>query len=230
MRLVTFQTKEALKDLINNGYLECNDELVDVVKAGPTYDWVIKKMNEKVKNNSNSKYPLWCWVKCYNGICPPKHKGESVDTFQVKITFNKKEKDVFIMDFRRYSFLLSNTYIPKNMKEKKDFDEMLKEKNITAEELKAYVRKDKYKTHRTDKEFLDVCKKINESFDRCITKDSDVLQGCIWKISLDEVEKIEILNDKNYRFGSLNYIRSNGKRKDWKEEFYKILEYKNEKE
>ncbi len=223
MKLVTFQSMEACKDLINKGYLECKEGYIDLKKAGPTYQWVLEKMEENVKKETGVKYPIWCWVKCYNNICPPKHKGEPVEGFDVKITFHKEEKDVFITDFRRYSFLLSNTYIPTSLEDKKIFDEELEKKGITKEELKAYVRPDKFPNHRTDKEFLDVCLKTRKSFDRCITTDSDVLQGCVWRIDMSEVEKIEILQDKTYRYGSLNYIRSNGKRINWQEDFYKKL-------
>ena len=112
MKLVTFQSLDAVKDLFEKGYLECNRSKIDIKKAGPTYNWVIEKMNKLVKNEFNSSYPLWCWVKCYNSIVPPKRKGESVEGFDVKITFHKNKKDVFITDFRRYSFLLNNMYIP----------------------------------------------------------------------------------------------------------------------
>lgn len=222
MKLVTFQTMDALKELINNGYLECKEQYIDLKKAGPTYIWVLEKMNKMIPNDK-SKYPIWCWVKFKNSICPPKHKGEPVKGFDVKITFNKQKKDVFITDFRRYSFLLNNTYIPDTLKDKELFDKTLEEKNITKDDLKAYVRPDKFDHHREDKDFLDICQKIRQSFDKCITTDSDVLQGCVWRINLDEVEKIEILNDNNYRYGSFNYVRSNGKRFDWREDFYKKL-------
>ena len=43
-------------------------------------------------------------------------------------------------------------------------------------------------------------KEIRKSFDRCITENSDVLQGCVWRINLDEIENIEILK---YVFGKL---------------------------
>ena len=33
MKLVTFQSFEALKSLINNGYLICNDKYIDKKKA-----------------------------------------------------------------------------------------------------------------------------------------------------------------------------------------------------
>ena len=223
MKLVTFQTIEAVNDLFKKGYLECNKNKINIEKAGPTYKWVINKMNERIPNPNNVDYPLWCWVKCYNGICPPKKKGKRVEGFDVKITFNKNEKDVFITDFRRYSFLLSNTYIPNSLKEKEEFEKLLEKYNIIEEELKAYVRPDKYKSHRTDKEYIDACNKIKKTFDRCITKNSDVLQGCVWRINLYEVEKIEILKDDGYVYGSLNYIRSNGKRIDWQKDYYKLL-------
>lgn len=222
MRLVTFQSFEALKDLVNKGYLECNEKYIDLAKSGHIYSWVLEKMNKQIENKYNTKYPIWCWVKCYNNICPQKHKGSPVKGFDVKITFKKDEKDIFITDFRRYSFLLNNVYIPDNIKDKEEFDKLLKKKNITLEELKAYVRPDKYKTHREDKEFLKICEIIKNSFDKCITTDSDILQGCVWKISLSDIEKIEILND-DYGYGSLNYIRSNGKRKNWIKDYYKML-------
>ena len=223
MKLVTFQTIEAVNDLFKKGYLECNKNKINLEKTGPTYKWIVNKMNERISNLNNVEYPIWCWVKCYNGICPPKKKGKRVEGFDVKITFNKTEKDVFITDFRRYSFLLNNTYIPNSLKEKEEFERLLEKYNITKEELKAYVRPDKYKSHRTDKEYIDVCNKIRKTFDRCITKNSNVLQGCVWRINLDEVEKIEILKDDGYVYGSLNYIRSNGKRIDWQKDYYKFL-------
>ena len=223
MKLVTFQTNEAVKYLFEKGYLECDEKKINIEKVGPTYRWIIEKMNEKIDNPNKTRYPLWCWVKCYNGICPPKKKGKRVEGFDVKITFNKKEKDVFITDFRRYSFLLNNIYIPNTLKEKEEFDKELEKFKITKEELKAYVRPDKYSEHRTDKDYIDVCNKIKNTFDRCITKNSDVLQGCIWKINLSEIEKIEILKDDGYVYGSLNYVRSNGKRIHWINDYYKKM-------
>ncbi len=222
MKLVTFQTLDALNDLQSKGYLECDETKIDLEKSGFTYKWVIDNMNKRIDNPFKAKYPLWCWVKCYNGICPPKRKGKKIEGFDVKITFNKNEEDVFITDFRRYSFVLNNIYIPNSLKEKEEFDELLKSYHITLEELKAYARKDLYKEYRTDKEYLLMCERIKNTFDRCITKDSNILQGCIWRINLDEVKKIEILSD-GYTYGSLNYIRSNGKRIDWQKDYYKLL-------
>lgn len=147
-------------------------------------------MNRKIYNKYNTEYPLWCWVKCYNNVCPVKRKGASVKGFDVKITFHKKEEDVFITDFRRYSFLLNNMYIPNSVEDKEMFLEELNKYNITFDDLKAYVRRDRYKNYRTDNEYLEICKKIYNSFDRCITNASDILQGCVWRINLEEKLKV----------------------------------------
>lgn len=220
MKLITFQSIEALYFLNNNGYLICDDSHAPSDKYSSSYKFIIDNMNKKIKNDMNIKYPIWCWVKCYDGICPPTVKGKRVEGFDVKITFNKKKEDIFITDYRRYSFLLKNMYIPDSIEDKEKFDNKLKEGNISLEDLKAYVRKDKYSSHRTDKEFLEICDEIQKSFYRCITEDSDVLQGCVWKIDKSEVESIEILPKDDNVYGSLNYVRENGKRFDWVEDYY----------
>ena len=51
----------------------------------------------------------------------------------------------------------------------------------------------------------------------------DIIQACVWRIDLSDVEKIELLNDDKHIYGSLNYKRSNGKRINWRKEFYKSL-------
>lgn len=223
MRLVTFQSLAALKDLVSRGYLECREEYVDLEKAGVVYSWVQEKMNGRIKNHAGTKFPIWCWVRCYNNICPPKRKGEPVEGFDVKITFSKSAHEVFITDFRRYSFLLHNTYIPVSSDDRERFDKRLRQAAITEEDLAAYVRRDRYEKHRTDPEYLAACREIRKSFDRCITADSDILQGCVWRVYLGEIEDIELLHDKSYRYGSLNYRRKDGKRPNWREEFYKAL-------
>lgn len=64
---------------------------------------------------------------------------------------------------------------------------------------------------------------MEDSFKRCITNDSDILQGCIWRINLNEIDSIEILKADGYTYGSLNYIRSNGSRMDWISDYYRKL-------
>jgi len=58
--------------------------------------------------------------------------------------------------------LLNNVYIPDSKKDKEQFEKELEKYGITAEELKAVVRTDKYTSQRTDKEFVNICCKIRK--------------------------------------------------------------------
>lgn len=87
MKLVTFQSMEALKDLVNKGYLECDESKINIEKVGATYSWVLEKMNDRIKNPTHIKYPLWCWVRCYNNIC---HFYLKFDDFSDVCYMNKR--------------------------------------------------------------------------------------------------------------------------------------------
>lgn len=223
MKLVTFQTFDALKSLVNRGYLEADAARIDLCKYGFPYEWITEQMARRIEGRGQAEYPLWCWVRFKNGICPPKHKGKAVSGFDVKITFHKPENEVLVTDYRRYSFLLNNTYIPESTADRMAFQKELEAQGITGEDLKAVARPDKYHAHRNDAAFLTACQKIRTSFDRCITRDSDVLQGCVWRIHLAEVESIAFLNDPGYTYGTFNYKRKDGTRFDWIEDYYKLL-------
>ena len=111
------------------------------------------------------------------------------------------------------------------MEEKEQFEKETKKYKIRQEELVAVSRRDKDIQCRTDKAFIDICKKIRRSFDRCITEDSDILQGCVWRIEIDEIDTIEILKKDGNIYGSLNYVRSNGERMNWIDSYYRNLKY-----
>ena len=42
-------------------------------------------------------------------------------------------------------------------------------------------------------------------------------------MELSDIEKIDFLNNDNYRYGSLNFKRSSGNTKNWIEDYYKML-------
>ena len=53
MKLVTFQSIDAVRSLFEKGYLECNKRKIDLEKMGPTYEWIVQKVNKSIKNNFN---------------------------------------------------------------------------------------------------------------------------------------------------------------------------------
>lgn len=79
MNLITFQSIEALEFLNNNGYLICDDSHAPSDKYFSSYKFIIDNINKNLNNNDNVKYPIWCWIKCYDGICPPTVKGKKVE-------------------------------------------------------------------------------------------------------------------------------------------------------
>ncbi|MBQ6546946.1 MAG: hypothetical protein IJL74_02990 [Bacilli bacterium] len=55
MKLVTFQTIEAVKDLFNKGYLECDEKKINFDKNSSTYNWIVENMNKRIDNPNNTK-------------------------------------------------------------------------------------------------------------------------------------------------------------------------------
>ena len=100
MKLVTFQTMEALKELINKGYLEVDAKYIDAKKMGHTYDWVVEKMNEYVPNNIykdkegikfNQFYKTFSWV-------PHMSIGKHLDECQMVEAFKYLVKNFVPME------------------------------------------------------------------------------------------------------------------------------------
>ena len=58
MKLITFQSIEALEFLNNNGYLICDDSHAPSDKYSSSYKFIIDNMNKNLNNNENVKYPI----------------------------------------------------------------------------------------------------------------------------------------------------------------------------
>ena len=50
MKLITFQSLDAVRDLFTKGYLECDKSKINLDKVGDIYSWVIEKMNKYIPN------------------------------------------------------------------------------------------------------------------------------------------------------------------------------------
>jgi len=190
MKLTTFQSIKAFENLQKKGFLITNPNFVNKEKYGIPYNWIISNMTN-IYNPYNAQYPLWAWVKYGKISCPPKHKtlaffGDNEDMV-VKITFEKTDKDVLITDFVKYSFLLTNEYIPSNKFDEEQFNQFMIENNVTSEDLLAYTRRDKYPIFRTDNDFDKVNSMVNHSFKKILELETNFLQGTVWDIKLEEV-------------------------------------------
>ena len=64
---------------------------------------------------------------------------------------------------------------------------------------------------------------INKSFMRVFNSEGNILQGCVWKIELDDIINVEFLN-KGYVYASLDYLRKDSSKRDFINEYYSLLE------
>lgn len=216
MKLVTFQTEDALKVLQKDGVLKANPDYMDLQKYGVPYDWIVAEMKKrKILPEYSEQYPLWAWAKCGSSVGPRKKKNINHITQKlVKIVFEKPEDEVLLSDYMAYSFILSGQIVPKNKKEYSIFLKQMENRGISLEDLKKSVRHQKTNVPINE---------IKKSWGRIFDFKSYIYQACVWNIKAEDVKKIEILDDANYLYGSMNAKRKDGSRPDWKKKYLKFL-------
>lgn len=221
MKLITYQHIDLLKKLEKTGIIQSNPApFMDVQKYQIPYNYIIQKMfKTKIAGYNGEEYPIWAWAKCGTSISPKrrknlKHKKQNL----VKITFIKPDNEVLLSDYMAYSCMLSGHIVPRSKQEYINFLKNLEKKGIALEDLKNLVRLKKVNS-KAQKEFKEIQKTWNRIFDL----KSNVHQACVWHIKADEIQKIEILNDPTYLYNSMNPLRKDGTRPDWKKRYLKFL-------
>ena len=223
MKLVTFQTKNALAVLQKTGILQADVDHINLKKYAVPYGYIVAYMKKKIPPARNEKYPLWVWVKCGSSSAPRKVKnyaGKKQDL--VKITFEKPDKEVLLSDYMAYSFILSGHIVPKTKKEYEKFLKMIEKGGISVADLKGVVRQEK-----VSRKVKELFPKIEKTWNRIFVLRSNVYQGCVWNIKMSEVKKIEVINDPNHIYGTMNAKQLDGTRPDWKKQYLKFLSDKN---
>ncbi len=200
MKLVTFQTKQAYDSLLKNGYLIADAKFINKAKYGVPYQYIVDNM-QNIDNPYCAAYPLWAWVKYGSFLSPPKNKllgfFPNDDKEIVKITFEKAPNQVLITDYIKYHFLLTNEYLPLSQTDKNNFDKLMKENNVSKEDLLAFVRRDKFKYFRTDKQFELINQQVQLSYKNIFDNKGNLQQGTVWCILLSEIKNVEIIKREN---------------------------------
>ena len=223
MKLITFHSPKAFQELKEKGILKVPAktlDLIDLKKYGIPYGFMVQKMKQKIPPESDEKYPIWAWEKCGGFIAPRKRKNIlRVQTKpKVKITFSKPDKEVFRSDYMAYSFILSGHIVPRTQKEYVLFLKEMKNLGVTLDELKGAVRKEKMRP-----KMKQLFPEIQATWSRIFNMKSDVHQACIWNIKWDEVEKVELCDNPRYLYNSMNPLRADGTRPDWKKRYLEFI-------
>lgn len=217
MKLVTFQSVEAFDILNKKGVLVTDERCIDFPRYKEPYDFIVKNMLEKgLRPSEGEKYPIWAWVKCGAHIGPKKipNKAHKLQN-KVKIIFEKENSDVLVSDYMAYSYILSGQIVPKTKADYVRFEEDLEIWGISKEELKAWVRGENNSKIPVQK--------IRETWKNIFNLKSNVYQGCIWQIRKEEIMDVDRLEDDSYLYGSMNAVRTDGTRPDWKQRYLKFL-------
>ena len=221
MKLITFQTKEALSVLQKTGILTTDASYIDMKKASVPYNWLVPEMKKRnIVPHNGEKYPIWAWAKCGSSIAPKKKKNYfgTQQKKLVRITFEKQDSEVLLSDYMAYSFILSGRIIPRTKIEYQNFLQKVEKSGISLDDLKGFVRNEK-----SDKKVIELFSKIKKTWNRIFVLKSTVHQACVWNIKLSEVVKIEVLEDTSYMYGTMNAKRKDGSRPNWKKVYLKFL-------
>lgn len=211
MKLVTFQKKEVANLLEKNGRFCVSQEFVTSGNYdffAPAYSWMIDKMNKRIKNRcQDSVFPIWCWRNELDDLYDIDYqeffpKGTEV----AKISLNVDSEDVLLSDYDGYHYVLNNSFLG----ETESAENIFNDKNIKIFEERFKSLNSKIVVHSVMHKIR--AKAIKKSWDRCLDLDKLLwfhhgdkskrhIQGTIWEIRKEQVEKIEIL----VSFGSYNF-------------------------
>ena len=223
MKLVTFQSLKAFNELKEKGILKVPPKTVDLIdlkKYGIPYGFMVQKMKQKIPPSADEKYPLWAWAKCGGFVAPRKRKNllHRKQEPKVKITFSKPDKEVFRSDYMAYSFILSGQIVPRTQKEYALFLKEMKNLGVALDELKGAARKEKIRS-----KVKQLFPEIQATWPRIFNLKSNVHQACVWNIKWEEVEKAELCDNPRYLYNSMNPLRADGTRPDWKKRYLKFI-------
>ena len=146
-----------------------NDSDLDAVIFKDAYDWLVSKMNEKIKNPDNIAYPVWAW-HTFDG----KHeKPDLINNYfknrqmpMVLVEIDIPESQVLLSDEEKWCYSCLN-----NMPYFETDEEFDKYENELTDTEKNKVRKESW----------------NKIFDM---KNSEYIQACFWQLRPEYVKKI----------------------------------------
>ena len=125
MRLWTIQTKETWTRAEESGVLECNELHIDADKEvdnrfRPAYDWMVRQLEQRVKNYPHNKYPIWAWYHPKPDLRRSGHLPRG--TSGVRVEFLVSSDRVLLSDFEAWHAVLNCWYLSLSEEESENWD------------------------------------------------------------------------------------------------------------
>ena len=110
MRLWTIQTKDTWARAEESGVLKCNELHIDADKEidswlRPAYDWMVRQLEQRVKNYPRNKYPIWAWYHPKPDLRRSGHLPRG--TSGVRVEFLVSSDRVLLSDFEAWHAVLN---------------------------------------------------------------------------------------------------------------------------
>lgn len=191
VNLWTILNEKAYKVLIEHKHLSANIQVVDI-DFKEAYDWMRNQMIWRLgEKKSIEQFPIWAWYQAhhidkkkpdlrYSGYLMPGETGYRVE-------FKKEEYQVLLSDFELWHCVLNKTYIPKDIEDRKKF-ENVNRKYLDTNCFNAYPQSLKNKIEKSWHVIFDMnffAKDIGLPFSK------KQIQATVWDLKLQEVVKID---------------------------------------
>lgn len=181
--LYTRQHENSLFELEKKGQITNNKiyvklHLLDIAPFFlDRYDLFVQMAEEKIKISEGEDYPIWCSVSKYNCVKPI----EKQVVYALKVPKNQ----VIYFDGAKWDLVLNNQYIPRDEKDKRDFQKLLQANGI-KHTFDIFDRKYTGAFDDVKERIVNSWERIFEIDDRSIFK----VQANLWKIEKSWVKKI----------------------------------------
>jgi hypothetical protein len=186
MRLWTIQTKDTWARAENSGVLECNDIVTDKEIANwlrPAYDWMVRQLEQRVKNYPHNKYPIWAWYHPKPDLRQSGHLPRG--TSGVRIEFIVSSDRVLLSDFEAWHAVLNCWYLSLSEVESENWDSRCESVRIGWENWPPPSPFKEELMRSWERIFdLELLKKHSEWIG------GETIQACIEKIYIDEVVNV----------------------------------------
>lgn len=107
MKLWTVMDENQYNKLTKDGVYTADPAQVMYPKA---YDWLVKQMNSKIKNQDNISYPVWAWYKASKNYKPDLRRSmySAPGTVCYLLEIEIPDDEVVLSDFDYWHYVLNN--------------------------------------------------------------------------------------------------------------------------